>query len=156
MTRLVIVGEAPGPRDGPGTPLQGVNLQGTGGRLRALCGLTEARWRRVERVNLLPFCPGGRFPAELAASQAANLSHSLLRSRRLVLLGRRVALAFGVPRSAGREYAEWTRSPLGPEVAVIPHPSGKNLWYNDSANRRRVERFLRGALAGKETRCPER
>lgn len=136
------MGEAPGRTDRPGLALAGVNKNSAGGRLRALSGLTLEEWDRVVRLNLIPFFPE-KFPTKLASQQAQNLCSSLLRDRRVILCGARVARAFGVKM---RERPSWVRSPYGPVVAVIPHPSGRNLLYNDEDVRRVVGAFLRRAL----------
>lgn len=60
----------------------------------------------------------------------------------VLLLGRRVVRAFGledlrplgsVSRSAG----------IGPIIVAVPHPSGRNRWYNDPANAADAEDVLR-------------
>jgi hypothetical protein len=48
-----------------------------------------------------------------------------------VLLGRRVAAAFGL---ASAPYLEWTEA-RGRTWVVMPHPSGVNRWWNDEENR---------------------
>lgn len=40
---------------------------------------------------------------------------------------------------------EWYVSREGVVMAILPHPSGRNRWYNAAPNRRRAERFLRAA-----------
>jgi hypothetical protein len=109
-----------------------------------MCGLPlDAFLARFERVNLLPAFPGkagkgDRFP-RAAARQAALALLPALQGRRAVLLGGRVAAAFGLPRAP---LLVW--QPLaGGEVAVAPHPSGINRWWNDPRNVRRAKRFWR-------------
>ncbi|HUT60648.1 MAG TPA: hypothetical protein VNA25_22615 [Phycisphaerae bacterium] len=59
----------------------------------------------------------------------------------LVLLGKRVAAAFGVDP----EYFRWSEV-RGVRVAVMPLPSGVNLWWNDPEHRRDAANFLRGLV----------
>lgn len=77
---------------------------------------------------------------------------------RIVCLGRRAAAAMGVP---DREpWGAWLpRLPgiaelLGTRIAVLPHPSGRNLLYNDDAMVELARRVLREARnpRRKETR----
>lgn len=112
--------------------------------MAGILGLTRGQWMRyTDRINLVPFYPGPKYPAELAGQNATMLSVTLLRPRRLVLLGANVARAFQV---YGQEPCQWVWSPLGPRVMLLPHPSGRNLWYNDPDNHRRVRRALREHL----------
>lgn len=71
------------------------------------------------------------FDAKAAQHEAARVYASLWGSgRTVVLLGRDVQKAFGIPPlllhpqvSGGTTYRQ------------LPHPSGRNLWYNDEKNR---------------------
>ena len=95
----MIIGQAPG-RQGTGEPLSGK----AGRRLAALCGLDlDAYLARFQRVNLLPVFPGkagkgDRFPLP-PAREAARALLPTLEGRRVVLLGGRVAAAFGLHRA---------------------------------------------------------
>lgn len=143
--RVVFVGEAPGPRDKSyRTPLWSIRPGSAGSRLRAMTGLDRSTWiRRVPKFNLVPYRVA-KWPREFAEQQAQNLSSSLLRDCNLVLCGRKVAKAFGVPSK--QPWLEWTRSAWGPRVAVIPHPSGLCREYNDPEFVKRASRFLRREL----------
>lgn len=88
-----------------------------------------------ERRNLVV---GPVFDKATARNAAADITKELWGSRRtVVLFGRDVQLAFGIP-------------PLlvtpqligGTNWIQVPHPSGRNLWFNDTRNRRRVGRVL--------------
>jgi uracil-DNA glycosylase len=136
---VIIIGQAPGPR-GDGEPLSGQ----AGRRLSALCGLTvDAYLAQFERVNLLTHFPGkagkgDAFPLPAARKAAAALLPAL-EGRRVVLLGGKVAAAFGLQQAP---LLVWR--PLGGAmVAVAPHPSGINRWWNDPRNVRRARRFWR-------------
>ncbi|MCI4370856.1 MAG: hypothetical protein L3J81_05970 [Thermoplasmata archaeon] len=98
--------------------------------------------------NLLAFYPGregkgAAFPKVVAANAARRVLAKLVPGSTLIMLGHRVAEAFGVRV----DYFAWGR--IGSSRAVVfPHPSGINRWWNVPANRRRASVFLRGALSG--------
>lgn len=142
---VAFVGEAPGPRDTTSrTPLWSLRKSSAGYRLRAMTGLDRASWiRRVPKFNLVPYRVT-RWPREFAEQQAQNLCSSLLRDYDLILCGRKVARAFGVP--AKQPWLTWTKSPWGPHVVVIPHPSGLCREYNDPEFVKRASRFLKRVL----------
>lgn len=118
---------------------------------RLLCDL--AGWKdglgpRFLRLNLLEENPGpssggkgDAWPLDLARQRAAQMVFAGRPAA--VLLGRRVAAAFG----ARGAYCEWwdpsdeVRAPY----VVIPHPSGVNRLYNDPAVRDQVGVVLRDA-----------
>lgn len=68
-------------------------------------------------------------------------------SQVLLLLGNRVARAFDLPSDV--EWLEWYRSPTHahPMIAV-PHPSGRNRWWNDMDNVAEARRLLREVARG--------
>lgn len=142
---VVFVGEAPGPKDTTSrTPLWSIRKGSAGSRLRAMTGLDRSAWtRRVPKFNLVPYRIT-KWPREFAEQQAQNLSSSLLRDCDLVLCGRKVARAFGVPSK--HPWLVWTRSAWGPRVVVIPHPSGLCREYNDPEFVKRASRFLKRVL----------
>lgn len=135
----LIIGQAPGPNTNPNTPLHPKHYSG-----RVLCeamGLQPYDYLRLfERTNLLGHYPGkkqggeDRFPIA-EARVAARALRPLFAGRQVILLGRNVADAFhgygGVP------FLHWHK-----HVAVIPHPSGRNRWWNDPTNQERVRDFL--------------
>lgn len=154
---FVMVGEAA--RVGP--PLSGRS----GGRIEQLMG---SPLRDVfEPVNLLRRWPGkaagGRGDAWPTAAARESAVRWLRRRRRrrdvrpVVLLGDRVAAAFGL---RGATVLRWTAAGLGDRlgmtvVAVVPHPSGINRWWNDARNARAAREFLIGAArsaAGRDAR----
>lgn len=150
MTGAIIVGQAPGRNYGADRPLEGPS----GRRLERLAGLPEGGLdARFALANLLPRWPGGcgkgdLFPRREAREAAQEARAHLREFARVVLLGRNVAAAFGL---ADLPYLQWAALDDGrrrgwPRVAVVPHPSGVNHFWNDPANVARAERFLR-ALA---------
>ena len=133
MTRLLLVGEAPSrapTRDGP--------LSGRcGRRLADLAGLPyDAYLEAVERRNLLARNPGrsgpkgDAFPMREARARAWAFSR-VYAGRRAILLGRRVAAAFGRPNAP---YLRWISLAPFSAAMVFPHPSGVSRWWNCEEN----------------------
>lgn len=93
----------------------------------------------TERTNVVEL-PEEWKDKDLVRSRVAAIEARMDRDyQRTILLGARVAKAFDL---AALRVCEWYG-----DVAVMPHPSGRNRWYNDPANVARAEDFLRGALA---------
>lgn len=127
-------------------------MVGRSGRfLAGLLGVELPELLRAFRcVNLLtadgPRCGKGRlFGPEQRAAASAKARRLRLRGRRMVLLGKRVAGAFGLkdppwlePVRLGREET-W--------CAVVPHSSGIVQWWNAAENRAAAAEVLRGALS---------
>jgi len=136
--RPLFIGQAPG-HPGPVRPLEGRN----GKRLASLLGVSvEEYLSGTDRVNLLNEYPGragngDAFPLD-AARAAAREMLPRLKGRVVILLGRGVARAFGVRAN----FLEIEHRD-GVTFATIPHPSGRNRWWNDPANVERAARFLR-------------
>lgn len=137
---IIMIGEAPGLitayDEGP--------LEGKiGRRLAEYAGLTLEEYRdRTERHNLFD-SPIEKWPREEAALNAGLIWSSLI-GRRTILLGRRVADAFGLTNM--KELRSVTLDDRGTEVAIVPHPSGRNIWWNEAGNRAEARRFLREAF----------
>jgi chorismate mutase len=134
---IKIVGEAPG-RNGSGAPLSSAVA-----RWARLCGVPTSDFDRLARVNLLLEWPGSagkgsRFPVKQARARADEVAAA---GGVLVLVGKRVAAAFGVRDPM---LMEWFRR-RGCWMAVVPHPSGVNLWYNDPKNAEAAANFVLGA-----------
>ena len=143
---ILLVGQAPGPSGG--APFAGRS----GAFLARLSGLSQQEFlRRTGPRNLLRRWPGpsGRgkgdaFPARRARRAADRIRRSCRGWTSLILAGRAVAGAFGL---GGLPLLRWSYDPDSRlRVAVVPHPSGINRWWNAPANRRRAARFLRDAL----------
>lgn len=137
MTKILMIGQAPNGTGDPGKPCTGRFMN----RLLEVSGVSKLRYLRVfERVNLVPEFPGKNgkgdaFPMAEARRRAAEMS---VAGRTVVLCGRKVADSFGVgaPLLGRAERG-------GAVFYVLPHPSGRNRWWNDPENRRRAGRLIR-------------
>ncbi len=141
---VLLIGEAPNASnpDG-GHPLMGA----IGFRLADLAGLTLAEYTaRTERRNLLAKYPGAGWPLLRARAAADDLQPDLI-GRRVILLGQNVARSFGWHS----RLFWWNDLAAGGRLALIPHPSSRNPWWNDAENRATARRFLRATFGTDET-----
>lgn len=130
---VVLVGEAPG---APGYPEPLPPCSRVGRKLANLANLSEERYARAfDRVNVFDR-PMQGWDAREAQDRARRII-DLVRHRRVVLLGRRVARAFRISAEWFEEVRCWNT-----EWYVMPHPSGRNLWYNDPRNTKEAREFL--------------
>jgi uracil-DNA glycosylase len=134
---VIVIGEAP-PRTAPANheALSGAS----GRRLADLAGLSWAAWLALDRRNLLPryYEPWDRALAATAALEVISEHPDAL-----LLLGRRVAAAFGItspPLTRLRDEV-W-----GTDVLLVPHPSGRCRWWNDPDNAAAARGALRWFL----------
>lgn len=145
MTPLVLVGQAPGKqkRYEPRYALYPVPKGSAGDRLRDMMGLKISHYVALRRMNLLDYYPGPRFP-ERAGRAAAGRLLPELPGTRVLMMGQAVAKCFGFVCC---QPLVWYDGDYGGDsfaFAVVPHPSGRNRWYNDRTNREAARRFLRG------------
>jgi hypothetical protein len=152
----LLVGEAPGPQGTPDYPLEGrpagrllecmgwtpSELEGTevGARLREMFEVRNLLDRPMQRREAMK---GTDWPAEEAAEAARALAILVEREQQVVLLGKRVAAAFGLP---GVGYWKTALVDALPPMTVIPHPSGIVRLWNDPVNRVRAGYVLWQAL----------
>lgn len=151
----LLVGEAPGPQGNPDYPLEGRpagrllecmgwtpnELEGTevGAKLREMFEVRNLLDRPMERRE---GTKGTDWPAEEAADAARALAVLVEREQQVVLLGKRVAAAFGLP---GIGYWRPGRHGSVP-MTIIPHPSGIVRLWNDPVNRVRAGYVLWQAM----------
>ena len=157
--RPILVGQAPGPRTDPELPLFPVPSTSSGGRLCEMMGITRGQYLGMfDRVNLLYNFPGkhkrdDKFPMR-EARIAACAMRPLFAGRVVILIGRNVAEAFGVEA----EFHTWFAWPVRrpnliqrcngvAQAAVVPHPSGRNHWYNRPEHRALARAFWQNLLA---------
>ncbi len=150
LKKAAHIGESPGPRTGrevlPPWP-----ANGAGHRLITYAAISPATYeRRFVRRNLFRrHVPAGEWPAAEARERATRLCAWLAARRisRVVLLGRRVAVAFGLDGA-------WQRiEELDVVLAAIPHPSGRCRDYNGEGARLVAGEIVRWA-AGLPPRAP--
>lgn len=154
--RIILVGEAPGPRTDPRAPLFPMPRNSAGYRLFELTGL---EWRsqylaRFQRCNIFANHPGTwdaqKWPKDKWLTREARFAADAMRfffeRRRVIFVGRRVAMAFGY----GAEklpFLEWDYCATWRyQFACLPHTSGRSHWYNDPENKRAASEFLTKAL----------
>lgn len=122
-----------------------------GGRFYALVeeavGLSRGEYvKRFDRINVVD----GPWSMQLARKRAPLLMVMVQDYRQVILLGRDVQNAFGMHDIAPmHERSVIVR--LVPRIETtfycIPHPSGRNQWYNDPANRGSVIELIRRLLS---------
>lgn len=145
----LLIGQAPGPNTNPDLPLFPLPRTSTGGRLAAFMGLSRTQYlRSFDRVNLLQFFPGkckrdDKFPLKDAKIAAAAMK-PLIRGRQVILVGRNVSQAF---LWGELPFHTWITLMDGTDLSVIPHPSGRNHWYNSEGNREEARTFWAEYLA---------
>lgn len=151
--KTVLVGISPTTRDEAGQALSSlISSVKTGGRLASLIGITPERYMEAfDRVNVYPL-PHPTTVFDLAP-YAENLC-GVLRGRQVVLLGHETASSFGLRDyrfmswKAGTPGLIHYRSGQNPpfDWAVVPHPSGRNRWYNDLENVKQVKDFFQSLI----------
>ena len=82
-----------------------------------------------------------------AARAAAQELLPELGGRAVIVLGTQVRAALGLPKAEPLTWYEMRIPPVGQKAtgffyAALPHPSGRNMWYNKMANREAVGKFL--------------
>lgn len=133
----VIVGESPGPNTAGRRPLMPWPAGASGERLMKFADMTPGQYLgRFVRFNLFPFhVPADEWNVERAQRSAVTLRDSLVAEGtwRIVLLGARVAKAFGID-SPWTRVEEFHANATGGTVitlVALPHPSGLNHDYNN-------------------------
>lgn len=141
MPKIVFIGQQPNSYEDEGTPLP-MRPGSTGKRIVQMMGITEESFLNSFNVlNVSPFHDCDGFSPEYWFRNAQNIL-PLLEGRRVVLLGSRVAEAFGFNRT-DYDYASWFDHPRENILfSVIPHPSGRNHLYNNPEMHEMVRSFL--------------
>jgi len=116
-----------------------------GERLYQMTGLGLLEYLRIPRRNVIRTYAetnDGKFPA-LAARDGAERLRPMLAGYDVVFMGRQVARAFGHDGNTilPLRLLTWREGPTY-RYAMMPHPSGRNRWYNEEANRRLAVRFI--------------
>lgn len=133
--RVALVGEAP--------PVPGMRpFDGPSGRMLDRWAGWPAGWRATRLVGLNLFhSPVDRWSTSEARAAADALWPVLALLDGVLLAGARVARAFGLQ---GQPWLSWRAT--DPAVAVVPHPSGRNRWWNAPEDRAAARLFLSGIM----------
>jgi len=144
--RPIFIGQAPSRHGDPTKPLTGL----PGQKLASLASMTMMEFcLSVVRANILPYYvgtngSGDAFPMPDAKRNAIRMA-PLLDKRTVVFVGRRVAEAFGF-KDDWFDWDEGYFDAVGKMVriryAVIPHPSGRNRFWNSSQNVQEARTFI--------------
>ncbi len=110
-------------------------------RLARLCNLSSTSQLR-ERAWLLNL---DRRLAHNDSQQARMIAEQMM-GRRIVLLGLKVAAAFGLHKLPLLEWQNVVAHGTRFKAARCPHPSNVNQWWNDDANVKRARHFLSEAV----------
>ena len=155
-SRILLVGQAPSKKV---TPALDASTPGSASfRLLALMGITRDEYmERFARVNLLDYWPGSingsgsgdKFPKKEAQDSARRILAQFQYPWKILCVGQRVGECF--IHKSRLTYYEWMLCPSNyppavRDVAVIPHTSGLNRYWNDPSNVKLAEKFLRNKL----------
>jgi hypothetical protein len=116
----------------------------SGRRLASLAGLSPSEYeRRTARFNVVKRPEDWEDRDLVRAGAEATVREILRVDLPVIFLGSRVAEAMGVSATPLYEWA------LGPQMAYarVPHPSGRNRYWNDAASVELARAFLTEALA---------
>lgn len=136
----LLVGEQPRPGGNPKLPLWPWPKNCAGARLFAMSGMKLMDYLRLlARVNVSRQ-PVARWNANGARQRGLALIETLPPGMRVIACGARARDALGI--------GDWFRiTDLKHRVqgVAIPHPSGRNLEYNDPDNRKLARAYVRWA-----------
>ena len=140
MSKILLVGQAPNRTGTPHLPLLGK----VGEKIAAMAGLSADQYLTTfNRINILSHYPGksgkgDAFPITRARHQARKIRLP----RETIFIGKQAAAAFGfnVP------FLTWLYIDGRRRVAILPHPSGINSWYNNPSNQKKCNTFVHLAV----------
>jgi hypothetical protein len=105
-------------------------------------GISRAEWcKRTDRRNLID----NKHWDLQDAMMAAEGMREFAKGRDTILLGKTVLNLLG---DHVVHPLRWYDRPEGTRVALVPHPSGLNRWYNDDVHRWATGAFLSEVLEG--------
>lgn len=139
MKHIAIVGERGGADHGE--PVGGY----TGKRLARLIGVTDEEYLEAYRVNLWEH--DSTETIDQAAKRIAVELAPKLDGYLTILLGRRVAASFGLPKAPFLTAWRIVRGESTIVVALVSHTSGRSRLYNDAEYRTRTNNFLLGIIS---------
>ena len=147
--KILLVGEAPGKKveQHPNLWLRpdSSGKNHSANRLLSFTGWTVKQYLEIfDRTNFYETAQnnklnGNTFPMPRHFDRAEQLLNRMDTKccGRAVLLGRRVTKAFGMKP----EWFKWVGG-----IVAIPHPSGRNRWWNNKGNRREAKKFFKKLL----------
>jgi len=146
--RPLLLGEKPGKSGMGDAPLGGRIAKRLADAMHWDGDAYERLRERFEPVNLFSdWRDAEPWDARCASDRWAALFMERLNARTmppvLVCVGKRAAAAVG---ASGRPFYEWRTEQMYSRV-IVPHPSGRNLLWNDPETPRRVRVALTEALA---------
>jgi len=150
--KILLVGQAPSRNRRPA--LDASTPGSASSRLLVLLDITRDEYmERFARVNLLDYWPGAlatgkgdKFPIIEAKNSAKRILAHYEFPWKILCVGQRVGECF-IAKSRVKYY-EWIMCasnfpPAVRDVAIIPHTSGLNRYWNDPSNVKLAENFLR-------------
>lgn len=159
--RGLLIGEAPGPNTNAKLPLFPSPAGSAAGRLLSYANIHAMEWMgKLVRVNQ---CGDEQWSSRAACAGRVAATSFFLDPKnfhdgkplRVLLLGADVARAWSCYGPFGK--VTWIFSDKGDmtdavrvEVAWIPHPSGRNLIYNERKNQLRAGRAVRWAIGERD------
>lgn len=147
----IIVGQQPSGNH-PDNPLATANPIWSGARLARMANLPGDDFENhFLRVNI-NYEPEDKFRVnEFTRAKAREILKVFRPTDRVILLGSAVAKCFRglVPEKIVTGPFATGETSTGLKVAVVPHPSGLNRWYNDPSNIIAVGHFLQDCRSGK-------
>ena len=130
MYNLVIFGERPGPNTDPLRPLYPHTTTGAAARLIEMLGISQEEYLRIVRMNVVNDQTTPTSSDEVRRNVYLTMAH--YRSKgpvRFLVLGRSAAQALP------KEYRDMPFGTIYGGIMIIPHPSGRNRYYNSQANK---------------------
>lgn len=145
-SRPLLVGEANPHSADPEHALYPWPANSAGARMARHLGLTHEDYlNRFERVNLFSIPPPvwSKGARDSAVLYATTLLHVFRNVRVIVLLGERVAAAFGCWRQPWWTVSEQVHYGHVVRFVKVPHPSGRSRAWNDPASVHKLRRILK-------------
>lgn len=141
MSEILLVGEDNPYGQDPRFALYHKPRHASGNRLRQHLGLRDATYERLAKINL---CAEAWKTAEAKACAEVIKHRTCPYNRVVVLLGAKVRGAFGF---ASAEFFSVTVAyGCTPMFVILPHPSGRNLLWNQAGAREEARKLLKSVV----------
>lgn len=154
----MVIGEAPGPNTDARLPLFPLPVNSAAGRLLKYAEIEPVDWMgKLVRMNM---CDGPWSERRACAGRTRAVAYLLDEANwvdgkplRVLLLGKRVARSWACHGPFGYVIMQYSEKP-NLHVAWIPHPSGRNLLYNDRKNQLRARDAVLWAIGERPLHFP--